>query len=46
MSNKERVTLRLPEDTVALLRQLSDQRGISMSKVVRDLLTKYLDRLY
>lgn len=46
MSNEQRVTLRLPQEVVDQLRLLSDQRGVSMSKIVRDLLQKYLDRLY
>lgn len=46
MSNEQRVTFRLPQETADQLKQLSDQRGVSMAKVIRDVLQRYLDRQY
>lgn len=46
MSEQQRVTFRLREDLYAQLKMLSDQRGESMSKIVREILERYLDRLY
>lgn len=46
MSNEQRVTFRLPQNLADQLKQLSDQRGVAVAKIVRDVLQRYLDRQY
>lgn len=46
MSNEQRVTFRLPPEMADQLKQLSDQRGVSMATVIREVLHRYLDRLF
>lgn len=42
----KRVTLRLPVEADRDLRLLAEQRGVSMSVIVRGLLERYLERNY
>lgn len=46
MSKKNRVTIRLPDDTYADIKLLAEQRGVPMAKIVREMLQRYLERIY